>query len=38
VLRWSDVALGSLPKGASLAKLEAYEAEVGRPVPFAAVA
>jgi 3-oxoacyl-[acyl-carrier-protein] synthase-3 len=38
VLRWSDVALGSLPKGASLAKLEAYEAEVGRPVTFAAVA
>ncbi len=38
LLRWSDVALGALPRGASRAKLEAYESEVGRSVLFADVA
>ncbi|MEE8525663.1 MAG: 3-oxoacyl-[acyl-carrier-protein] synthase III C-terminal domain-containing protein [Thermoanaerobaculia bacterium] len=38
VMRWSDVKLGSLPAGASLAKLEAYESEVRPPVAFANVA
>lgn len=38
IVRWGEVGLGSLPKGATLAKLEAFEAEALRPAPFAMVA
>lgn len=38
VLRWGEVGLGALPKGATLAKLEALEADAQRRSPFARVA
>jgi 3-oxoacyl-[acyl-carrier-protein] synthase-3 len=38
VLRWGKVGLGPLPKGATLARLEALEADAQRRSPFARVA
>ncbi|MEM7355428.1 MAG: 3-oxoacyl-[acyl-carrier-protein] synthase III C-terminal domain-containing protein [Acidobacteriota bacterium] len=38
VMRWGDVALGSLPDGVSPELLEAFEAEAGQPASVARVA
>ncbi len=38
IVRWSETALGALPQGATLAKLQAYETEIPRPAPVAQVA